>query len=111
MYYDEIDALKEEYNTQLEIKADARLEFTKNYVILSKLASQLSPLKNTACVENKINSLLSLEDEEMREIATNYFTLMEEKEVIFKNARDRIEYLNMSIREYQSRRKTERDLK
>lgn len=111
MYYEQIDELKTEYNNQLEIKADARLEFTKYYVILSRLASQLSPLKNTASIDNKINSLLALEDEEMRETATNYFTLMHENEVVYKNARDRIDYLDSCIREYQSRRKTERDIK
>lgn len=111
MYYEQIDELKSEYNNQLEIKADARLEFTKYYVILSQLASRLSPLKNTASIDNKINSLLALEDEEMREKATNYFNLMKENEIFYKNARDKISYLDMSIREFQSRRKTERDIK
>ena len=111
MYYEQIDELKNEYNIQLEIKADARLEFTKCYVILSQLASRLSPLKNTASIDNKINSLLSLGDLEMRDTSMNYFTSMKENEIIYKNARDRIECINMNIREYQSRRKTERDLK
>lgn len=111
MYYEQIDELKESYNAQLEVKADARLEFTKCYVILSQLASRLSPLKNTASIDNKINSLLALDDEEMRDKATDYFTSMKENEVVYKNARDRIDYLDACIREYQSRRKTERDLK
>lgn len=110
-YYAEIDQLKTEYNVQLEKKADARTENKKYYVILCNLASELSPLRDTASIDNKIISLLSLKDEQMRADCKRYFESWQESDVIFKNARDRIEYLNTCIIEYQSRRKTERDLK
>ena len=111
MYYEQIDELKEQYNTQLEIKADGRRESTKYFVILSTIASELSPLRDTASIDNKINSLLSLKDEEKRTECRKYFSLYKQNEVIWKNARDRIDYLETCIREYQSRRKTERDIK
>jgi hypothetical protein len=110
-YYNDIDELKQQYNTQLEIKADARLTYTKYLVILSTLASQLSTLKNTASLDNKINSLLSLNDEQMATQCQEYFSLMKQNEVIYKNARDRIRLIEMNIQELWSRRRTERDIK
>jgi hypothetical protein len=111
LYYQEIDELKTEYNNQLEIKADARLAYTKYLVILSTLASQLSPLKNTASLDNKINSLLSLNDSEKASQCQEYFSLMKQNEVIYKNARDKIRYIEMNMQELWSRRRTERDIK
>lgn len=111
MYYEQIDNLIKQYNEQLEIKADARKEYKKCSVILRRLASEYSPLKNTASIDNKINSLLSLNDERIASQSMDYFIRMEENEVIYKNARDKINYLNICIIEYQSRRKTERDIK
>lgn len=110
-YYEQIDDLKQQYNEQLEIKADSRMEFTKLFVILSTLASELSPLKNTASIDNKINSLLALDDEEMASKCRLYFQAMKEHEIMYKNARDKIGYLECCIKEYQNRRWCEKEIK
>lgn len=111
MYYEQIDSLIKEYNEQLELKADSRKEFKKCSVILRTLASEYSPLKSSASIDNKINSLLSLSNEQIRSQALDYFAKMEEMEVLYKNARDRIDYLKLCIIELQSRRRTEREIK
>ena len=111
MYYDDITTLIDQYNETLEIKSDYRLEYIKNLVILKRLASQLSPLKDTASIDNKINSLLAIKDEEMRLKCEQCFEDMYKAEVIFKNARDKIDFLRLQIIEFQSRRRVERDIK
>ena len=111
MYYESIDNLIKEYNEQLELKADSRKEFKKCLVILRTLASEYSPLKSSASIDNKINSLLSFTEDSVRSQALDYFARMEECEVIYKNARDRIDYLKLCIIELQSRRRCERELK
>lgn len=110
MYQEQIDEFTSLWFIELEKKADARLEYTKSLVLLKTMASKFSILKNTASVENKINSLLCLDDE-VGETAQMHYNRMCLKETEFKNARDMIEYYRTLVIEYQSRRKSEREIR
>lgn len=110
-YYEQIDEYTERYNTALELYCDYRKKYTDYDVILRTLASQNSPLKNTASIDNKINSLLSLEDEQIRDTAIKLYEQVRKYEVAYKCERDKIKGLHLLIIELQSRRKAENTIK
>lgn len=110
MLNEQIKELLDQWHVELEKKSDARLEYTKSLIFLKVLASKLSPLKNSASVENKINSLLCMTDDAGK-MALKHHEIMHLKEVEYKNARDMAEYYRTQIIELQSRRKVESQIR
>ena len=71
MYREQRDEYIQKLHEAIELKCDYRQKYTSYDVILRTLASQYSPLKNTSSIDNKVNSLLSLEDEETTSLPGN----------------------------------------
>lgn len=105
MYREDIYELIDQYNEQLEIKADARTEYQKALCILKVLAAKSSPLKSSASIDNKINSLLALDDKEEQAKAIKNHELMMIKEIEYKNARDKCDLLKLQVIEKQALRR------